>query len=170
MAAKDIYERLHQDHERHKQLIAQIQETSGDSPERKDLFKTLKSDVMGHSAAEEETLYSKLLSISDLRQQTEHSTSEHGEVGMAMVELSNTDMGSSAWLTKFKKMAEEYTHHVEEEEGKMFPAAQKEIDEGTAVRLRDEFNERKPKEVERAIAGKDVPEIKHAIKEKEGAK
>ena len=167
MPARDIYERLHQDHELHKQLIEQIQETSGDSPERRELFDKLKSDVMGHAAAEEETLYATLLAVSDLRQQTQHANSEHGEVGMALVELSETDMSSSAWLTKFKKMAEEYNHHVEEEEGKMFPAAQKEIDEQTAVALRDQFESRKPKEVERAIAGEDVPEIKHAIEEEE---
>jgi hemerythrin superfamily protein len=170
MAAKDIYERLHQDHERHKQLISQIEETSGDSTERRDLFKQLMKDVMGHSSAEEETLYSKLLSISETRQQTQHSTSEHGEVGMMLVELSEADMGASAWLTKFNKLGQEYNHHVEEEEGKMFPAAKKQIDEQTAVRLRDEFNARKPEEVERAVEGKDVPEIKHAIKEEEGSK
>ena len=87
-----------------------------------------------------------------------------------LVELSEADMGESAWLTKFKKLGEEYNHHVEEEEGKMFPAAQKQIDEQTAVRLRDEFNARKPQEVERAVKGKDVPEIEHAIEEEEGAK
>lgn len=170
MAAKDIYERLHQDHENHKQMIAQIEQTSGDSDERRQLFKQLKGDLMGHSSAEEETLYSTLLSISDVRQKTQHAASEHGEVGMLLVELDEADMGSSAWLTKFKKLGEEYTHHVQEEESKMFPAAQKQLDEQTAVRLRDEFDARKPQEVERAIAGKDVPEIKHAIKEEEGAK
>ena len=74
MAAQDIYERLHEDHEKHKQLIAQIEQTSGDSSERRELFKQLKTDVMGHSAAEEETLYSTLLGISDTRQKTEHAT------------------------------------------------------------------------------------------------
>lgn len=170
MAAKDIYERLHQDHERHKQLISKIEDTSGDSSERRDLFKQLKTDVMGHASAEEETLYSTLIAISDTRQQAQHSTSEHGEVGMMLVELTDTDMSSSAWLTKFKKLGEEYNHHVEEEEGKMFPAAKKQLDEQTAVRLRDEFNARKPEEVERAVEGKDVPEIKHAIKEEQGSK
>jgi hemerythrin superfamily protein len=170
MAAKDIYERLHQDHEKHKQLIAQIEETSGDSDDRRALFTELKNDLMGHSAAEEETLYSTLLSISDTRQKTEHASSEHGEVGMLLVELDEGDMGSSAWLTKFKKLGEEYTHHVKEEEDKMFPAAKKQLDDEAAVRLRDEFDARKPEEVQRAIDGTDVPEIKHAIKEEEGSK
>ena len=168
--AQDIYERLHQDHETHKQLIEQIEQTTGDSPERRKLFDKLKSDVMGHAAAEEETLYATLMTVSDTRQQAQHATSEHGEVGMLLVELSETDMSSSAWLTKFKKLGEEYNHHVEEEEDKMFPAAREAIDEQTAVKLRDEFEARKPAEVERAIAGEDVPEIKHAIEEEEGAK
>jgi hemerythrin superfamily protein len=170
MAAQDIYERLKEDHERHRQMIQEIKDSSGHPDERIKLFAEFKKDVMGHAAAEEETLYATMLSCSEIRQDAQHSTKEHAEIGMMLVKLDEKGADADGWLRQFEKLAEEYTHHVDEEESKIFPDAQKEIDEETAVRLRDEFNERKPEEVERAVEGKDLPEIKEGIKEEEGSK
>ena len=84
---------------------------------------------------------------------------------MLFVELDDMDMSSSGWLTKFKTLAEDYIHHIDEEEEEKFPKAKEVIDEAKAVELRDEFNARKPEEVERVKAKTDVPEIEKAIEE-----
>ncbi len=68
---------------------------------------------------------------------------------MLFVELDEMDMASSGWLTKFKTLAQDYIHHIDEEEEEKFPKAKEAIDEEKAVELRDEFNARKPEEVER---------------------
>jgi hypothetical protein len=149
-------------------MIEEIRATSGKPEDRVKLFADFKKEVMGHAAAEEETLYATMLSLTEVRQDAQHSTKEHAEIGMLLVKLEEKGADADGWFRQFEKLAEEYTHHVDEEESKIFPDAQKEIDEETAVRLRDEFEQRKPQEIERAEEGEDLPEIKEAIKEEEG--
>ena len=163
--AEDIFDRLKQDHEKHRELIDQIKQTSGDSPERRALFTAFMTDASAHANAEEETLYVTIMANSDTRVDAQHSVKEHADLGMHFVELDEMDMGSSAWLTKFKTLADDYVHHIDEEEEEKFPKAQEVIDDQKAVELRDEFNRRKPEEIERVEAKTDVPEIKKAIEE-----
>ena len=163
--AADIFERLIEDHDRHRALIDQIKETTGDSEDRRALFEKFKTDASAHANTEEETLYVTIMANSDTRVDAQHSVKEHADLGMMFVELDDMDMGSSAWLTKFKTLAEDYVHHIDEEEEEKFPKAKEVIDKAKAVELRDEFNSRKPDEIERVEAKTDVPEIKKAIEE-----
>ena len=114
--AADIFDRLIQDHDKHRDLIAKICETQGDSDDRKTLFEAFKLDANGHAAAEEETLYATILTMTDTRQDAQHSVKEHADLGMLFVELDEMDMSSSGWLTKFKTLAHDYIHHIDEEE------------------------------------------------------
>ncbi|QNM83840.1 hemerythrin domain-containing protein [Sphingomonas sabuli] len=167
--AQDIFERLKQDHDKHRELIDAIKQTSGDSDDRKSLFTQFKTDAMAHAAAEEETLYVAMMADTEIRQDAQHSVKEHAELGMLFVEIDEMDMGSSAWLNKFNKLAEEYTHHIDEEEEEKFPKAREELGEDKAVALTAEFEQRKPEEIQRVKDKADVPEIKKAIEEEEGA-
>lgn len=168
--AQDIFGRLIEDHDRHRQLIEAIKATSGDSDERRGLFDEFKTDAMAHAAAEEGTLYVAMMEDPEIRQDAQHSVKEHADIGMLFVELSKMDMASSGWLNKFNSLAEEYTHHIDEEEEEKFAKARAELGEDKAVALRDAFEQRKPVEIERVRADKDVPEIEKAIEEEEGAK
>jgi hemerythrin superfamily protein len=167
---QDIFERLIEDHDRHRQLIEAIKATSGDSDERRSLFDEFKTDAMAHAAAEEGTLYLAMMEDPEIRQDAQHSVKEHADIGMLFVELSKADMGSSGWLNKFNSLADEYTHHIDEEEEEKFPKARAELGEDKAVALKQAFEQRKPVEIERVKAEKDVPEIEKAIEEEEGAK
>ncbi|MEA1072097.1 hemerythrin domain-containing protein [Sphingomonas sp. LY29] len=155
MASADIFDRLKQDHDRHRELLDKIVETSGDSDERRELFDTFKIEVTAHAAAEEESLYATMLAREELRHDAVHSVSEHKEIGDMLEELAEMDMGSSGWLTKFKTLKDEYTHHIDEEEEEMFPTAAEGLSEEKVVELRALFEKRKPKEVARAEAGAD---------------
>lgn len=163
--ATDIFDRLKQDHDKHRDLIARICETQGDSDERRTLFEQYKVDANAHAAAEEETLYATIMTMTDTRQDAQHSVKEHADLGMQFVELDEMDMASPAWLAKFKTLAHDYIHHIDEEEEEKFPKAKAAIDPEKAVALRDEFNARKPEEAARVEAKTDVPEIKKAIEE-----
>ncbi|MHA6718355.1 hemerythrin domain-containing protein [Sphingomonas sp. RS6] len=147
-----IFRDLIEDHDRQRKLIEQIDGTSGDSADRRDLFEKLRLELQSHAAAEEETLYATMLARPDLRDDARHSVSEHKEVDDLLGELMDIDMASSAWLSKFRTMRDRYLHHIDEEEEEMFPAAEKELSAETEERLGKLFEQRKPKERERAEA------------------
>lgn len=168
--AHDVFDRLKQDHDKHRELIEAIKQTSGDSAERESLFSEFKTDAMAHAAAEEGTLYVAMMEDPEIRQDAQHSVKEHAELGMLFVEITEMDMSSSGWLNKFHSLAKEYIHHIDEEEEEKFPKAREELGEARSIELKSEFEQRKPVEVERVKDEADVPEIKKAIAEEEGAK
>ena len=150
MANERIFEDLKRDHDRQRDLLARIAETSGDSDDRRTLFEELRQELQAHAAAEEESLYATMLANPDLRDDARHSVSEHKEVDDMLGELVEMDMASGGWLTKFKSMRDRYLHHIDEEEEEMFPAASKDLDDATKAKLAAIFEKRKPKELERA--------------------
>lgn len=155
MATTDIFDRLKQDHDLHRDLLAKISETSGDSDDRRTLFETFKVEVTAHAAAEEETLYATMLAREELRHDAVHSVAEHKEIGDMLTELAEADMASPGWLNRFHSLSERYTHHIDEEEAEMFPAAVDGLSEDKVEELRARFDQRKPAEVERALEGAD---------------
>jgi hemerythrin-like domain-containing protein len=64
-------------------------------------------------------------------------------------------MSSPGWLTRFKTLKDEYTHHIDEEEEEMFPTAAEGLSDEKVVELRAIFEKRKPREIERAEVGAD---------------
>jgi hemerythrin superfamily protein len=150
----DIFSILKSDHDLHREMLAKIAETSGDTPERRDLFEAFRVEVTAHAAAEEQSLYATMLGDPELQDDGRHSVAEHKEIDDLLGELQETDMAMGAWLTKFKEMRHRYEHHIEEEEEEMFPAAQKEFTKAKANELGAKFDRRKPEELEVA-AGND---------------
>jgi hemerythrin superfamily protein len=155
MADARIFEDLKADHDKHRALLAQLGETQGNSQERQELFEALRKELQAHAAAEEESLYATMLGNPDLRDEARHSVSEHKEIDDYLGELFEMDMGSSAWLTKFKEMRHRYLHHIDEEEEEMFPSADKTLSSTTEEKMADVFEARKPKEL--ANAEKELP-------------
>ena len=155
MPNADIFDRLKQDHDRHRVLLDRIAGTGEASAERASLFEEFKVEVTAHAAAEEETLYATMLAREELRHDAVHSVSEHKEIGDMLEELAELDPASSAWMAKFETLRHDYTHHIDEEEEEMFPAAADGLDDSKVVELRALFDKRKPREVERAEAGAD---------------
>jgi hypothetical protein len=148
----DIFSILKSDHDLHRQMLAKIAETSGDTPERRDLFEAFRIEVTAHAAAEEQSLYAHMLADPALQEDGRHSVAEHKELDDMLGELQDTDMATGAWLTKFKEMRHRYEHHIEEEEDEMFPAAQEQFSKAKAKELGVKFDHRKPEEMEVAEA------------------
>jgi iron-sulfur cluster repair protein YtfE (RIC family) len=139
----DIYQKLKQDHDKHRELMRRIAETEGDSTERERLFEQLLYEVESHAAAEEQTLYSELIESAEGQPQTRHSVTEHKEVSDLLDELKDTDMSSPQWLQTFKELRENLEHHMDEEEEDVFKLSRKVIDETRAGELAEKFEGRK---------------------------
>ncbi|WP_374524193.1 hemerythrin domain-containing protein [Sphingopyxis sp.] len=152
MAETKIFARLKADHDRHRKLLKQIDATQGDSPEREELFETFRVEVTAHAASEEMSLYATMLAKPGLREDAQHSVSEHKEIDDMLTELYEMDFGSTGWLTRFRTMKDRYLHHIDEEEDEMFPAAEKGLSETKQKELAAIFDKEKPKEKAKAAA------------------
>jgi hemerythrin superfamily protein len=142
----DIFTRLKQDHDRHREMLERVADTSGDSKERRDAFEQLRVDVSAHANAEEQSLYAEMLARPDLQEKGRHSVAEHKEADEYFEDLVDMDLSSSGWLTRFKTLKERLEHHMDEEENEIFAAAKKELSEERANELAKIFDNRKPVE------------------------
>ena len=148
MATAEIFARLKQDHDKHRAMLAEI-DTAKDGA-RRDLFEAFRVEVTAHAAAEEESLYATMLAKPDLREDAQHSVSEHKEIDDFLEELDALDIESELWTKTFGKMRHRYEHHIGEEEEEMFPDAAKELSAEEEARIAEVFKKRKPAEIERA--------------------
>lgn len=152
MAETKIFARLKADHDRHRKLLDQIDATQGDSDDREKLFEAFRVEVTAHAASEEMSLYATMLADPDLREEAQHSVSEHKEIDDMLTELYEMDFASTGWLTRFRTMKHRYLHHIDEEEEEMFPAAEKELSDARKKELIKIFEKEKPKEKAKAAA------------------
>lgn len=154
MTQAAIFERLKQDHDRHRTLLGQIGDASSPDDRRR-LLDAFRIEVTAHAAAEEETLYATMLADPDLRHDAQHSVSEHKEIDDYLEEMADLDPASDTWAKAFAEMRHRYTHHIDEEEEDMFPEADEELSAAKLQELGERFEERKPAEIERAKQGSD---------------
>lgn len=141
-----IYKTLKKDHAKHRDLLDKIANTSGDSPERRELYSKFFYDVSAHAAAEEEAFYSPLMEKPDGQPEARHSVAEHKELDDIMKELMDMDMSSPGWLTRFKTLKHDYEHHMEEEENEIFAQARETIGKDKDGDIAETFIDRKAAE------------------------
>ncbi len=99
-----IYQEIREDHQKHRELLARLAETNGDSDERRTLWNAFYYDVKSHAAAEEETFYSKIMEKPDGQDDARHSVAEHKELDDIMEELNTMGFDNPGWLTRFKTL------------------------------------------------------------------
>ncbi len=142
----DIFSILRDDHDVHRDLLARLDETHGESDDRVRLFTQFTREVKAHAAAEEQALYSTVMRKPDLTSEVRHSVSEHHEIEEMLNDLAATDMATEVWLTKFREMKHRYLHHIDEEEEEHFPDFDKELSAEDEVYMAKVFERRKPAE------------------------
>jgi hemerythrin superfamily protein len=142
----DIFDRLIQDHNLHRDLLDRLDETHGDSDERETLFVRLTKELKGHAAAEEQALYSTMMRKPPTTGETRHSVAEHHEIEEALNDLAATDMATGGWLTKFRALKHRYLHHIDEEEDEHFPDFAKHLTADDMAHMRAVFERRKKEE------------------------
>lgn len=142
----DVFGRLVEDHDRHRALLAMIEETEGKSSDRERLFEELVKELKAHAAAEEQALWSTVLRDPETTDFARHAIAEHKEIDDMLGDLAARDMASSGWLRRFGGLKEEYLHHIREEEQEQFVAAQKNLSATDVRYMRRVFNRRKKAE------------------------
>jgi iron-sulfur cluster repair protein YtfE (RIC family) len=126
---------LKQDHDRVEELFARVK--ANDDEGDKQTFNQIRNELELHTHIEEQIFYPHLLSAGDeeLKKLTREAVEEHRQVKMFLEELETLSDDRPSFDAKLKVLIEDVEHHVEEEEGEMFPMVEDQIDEETLVRL-----------------------------------
>jgi hemerythrin superfamily protein len=128
------------------------QEKFGDVAEP---FAILKTKLTAHAKGEEQAVYPRFAEMSDeLKDLVGEAKEEHSLVEDKLQELSRIDVEDEEWKAKFTVLKELVEHHVEDEEGEVFPVARKAMKGATASELADEYLAAR-----RKIAGPEAEQI-----------
>lgn len=120
-----IFEAIRKDHNKQRDLLDKLVQTSGNTEKRDLLFKDLKNQLEAHANAEERHFYKPLISNDMMQEKARHGIAEHHEIDELIEQLEETDYDSSAWLKIAKKLQEKVKHHLEDEEHTFFQLAGK---------------------------------------------
>jgi exonuclease VII large subunit len=137
--ALNIFEALREGHERQRVLYRQLVETSGDTPERHELFEQLKTELLAHELAEERHFYIPLMEHDAGVDLSRHAIAEHHELDELVESLEDADPATPTWLPLARKLAEKVEHHLEEEEHKFFQMAGKLLTEKQKMQLARDY-------------------------------
>jgi hypothetical protein len=143
---------LKSDHDEVKSLMEKVAETTERAIKtREETFAKIHQALQIHEAIEEEILYPALKEHPDLKDLALEAYEEHHVVDEIMGEILQLPVDDETWIAKFTVMKENLEHHIEEEEGEMFPKARKAFDKDQLDDLGARMERRKA-ELERSTS------------------
>jgi len=119
---------------------------------REELFTQLKTELDVHARIEETIFYPALAEVDETRDITLEAFEEHRLVKQLLSELESMPKDDEQWTAKFTVLKENVEHHVEEEEGEMFPKARKVLGEEGAETLGTRMEKAKNEQLKAASA------------------
>ena len=138
-------ERLKSDHHKVKELFRQY-EAAGDRAyqKKKGIAEEVFTELEIHTTLEEELFYPamKRKTDQDGKDLVAEAMEEHHVVTTLMEELQGLDPKDERYDAKFTVLREHVAHHIEEEEGEMFPEAEEVLGD-RLERLSQQMQERK---------------------------
>jgi len=135
----DIFEELHNEHEKVSGLIASLESTGRDEM----TVKTLQSELSSHAEAEEQVFYKRLEGEAETRDVVAEGYEEHRTIARLLTQLGGAGMGADLFDSILKEFKESVEHHVEEEEGTLFEKARPLLSEGEAESMCSAFENAK---------------------------
>ena len=134
-------ELLKEDHNKVSRLFQKVKAT--EEGEHKELFEQIQEELEIHTHIEETIFYPKMKENSELEDLVLEGIEEHHQVKVFLRELAALSDDSEKFEPKLKVLMEDVTHHVQEEEGEMFPMIEELFDEATLEELGAEMEEEK---------------------------
>jgi iron-sulfur cluster repair protein YtfE (RIC family) len=121
---------LKEDHKKVAGILEKIDATTERGVKtRKELFTQLKTELDIHAEIEETIFYPALEKHEETRDIALEGIEEHRIVKELLAELDSMAKDDEIWTAKMTVLKENVEHHVEEEEGEMFPKARKALTE-----------------------------------------
>jgi hemerythrin-like domain-containing protein len=126
----DVFSLLKKEHKKVAGLFKDIEGLTKSTISKKEaLFRELKTDLTKHADFEEQNLYPVIKDPEKTHDLTLESYEEHRLIRQLLDELTRMPENKDEWDAKFKVLREQVEHHVEEEEGELFPKAKKVLSE-----------------------------------------
>ncbi|MGH8638222.1 MAG: hemerythrin domain-containing protein [Burkholderiales bacterium] len=120
----DAINLLEADHRRFEDLLKEGEATTERAVKgRTELLDTLTTELNLHELIEEKVLYPALAAHTEAKDVVLEGYQEHHVADLIVRELHGLAKDDEMWGAKFKVLKENLEHHIEEEEGKMFPTA-----------------------------------------------
>ncbi len=139
-----IYEALSSDHREFERLLDRLLEASkAGNDSWKTVLDELRRGVIAHAHAEEGVLYNALRDADQAKGLVLHSYAEHAKAETVIRTLGAAKLVDANWTSLVAKLREDLTHHIAEEESKVFDAARKVFSEEEATQLGAAFERMK---------------------------
>lgn len=119
-----VFEMLKADHEKVKALFAQF-EGAHDSRTKERIVRETLHELDIHAKLEETLIYPAIRREMDTHDIMDEALEEHHVANTLINELKRMTPGDARFDAKFTVLGESIKHHVQEEEGHMFPEAEK---------------------------------------------
>lgn len=140
-----IYDALTKDHDKVKILLNDLVHlTEEDKDDRHKLIEQIRDELVPHSRAEEAVFYNTLRSIDSAKDVIMHAYQEHLEAETYLRMLQVRDKIDAEWKATAEKLRDSVTHHIEDEEGKIFTVARQLFTNDEAQMMAEAFNKLKP--------------------------
>jgi hemerythrin-like domain-containing protein len=110
---------LKQQHDEVKELFKRF-EASEDEPEKHELFEQIADDFAAHGTIEEKIFYPAVY-VGELKEKLQEAVEEHLAAKRVVADLLEMEPSDEQFDPKMKVLKELIEHHVEEEEGELFP-------------------------------------------------
>jgi hemerythrin-like domain-containing protein len=123
----DAFNLLKADHRKVEELFEQLESAKGQAKMR--VFEQIKTELDLHTHIEEKIFYPALEKPKQTHDLTLEAYEEHDVVKKLLQELSRARTANEEWEAKAKVLQENVEHHVEEEEGELFPKAEAALSE-----------------------------------------
>ncbi len=121
-------ELLKEDHEKVEELFKKVK--ANEDGDNSDVFVEIKAELDAHAHIEETIFYPKLIEDGDdeIKKIVNEGIEEHRQMKMFLKELDALADNSDKFAAKLKVLMEDTEHHVEEEEGEMFPLVESQFE------------------------------------------
>lgn len=124
MAAQlDALALLKKDHELVKSLMNEMDKEE-DQDQLSSMFEQLVDELTVHERIEEEIFYPALQKLPEAKEDVLESFEEHHLVDEIVAQM-DVETDDDKWKAKFTVMKENVEHHIQDEEEKLFPKAEK---------------------------------------------
>jgi len=133
--SQDATELLKADHDRVDALFQKVK--ANEDGNNQETFQKIRQELEIHTHVEEQIFYPNLLEDGDeeLQKIVREGLEEHGQVKTLLVEMGSMSGDDEEFKAKLQVMMENVEHHVQEEEGEMFPLVREQLDEQMLTRL-----------------------------------